>query len=189
MTKKIIRTIFPRKREIVATTLIGLLVSLLIFVTTTFFSPVVAFYGSLLLFAVGINCLYYLLRKEGLVPLFFVVVGLATRSLDDFGIFGWKKVLVLLLSGLVFDFLALFFHRQSVDRSPILTVAFSVACIPGLVVLIISSTLTMASLFQISNLVFVSFLVGLLTSVVVSLIWFRIRSLKSVIRLEMYLKS
>ncbi len=187
MPKEIIETIFPSYREVGATIVISLLISLLIFITTRLLPPVAAFYSSLVFFAIGTLFLYYFLKKEGVIPLFFVLVALATMTTDDLGIFGWRKVLVLLLSGLVFDFLTFFFHRQSDDRSPVLAVSFSIACIPAWVVLIISSALTESSFFEILNLVSLSFLVGFVVSIIISLVWFRIRHLKSIIKLEMYL--
>lgn len=189
MVKKIIETIFPSYREIVATMVMSVLISLFIFITTTLFPPVVAFYGSLVFFTIATHFLYYFLKKEGVIPLFFVLVALATMTIDDLGIFAWRKVLVLLLSGLVFDFLTFFFHREREDQSPIFAVSFSIAFIPVWVVLIISSTLTQSSLFEILNLVSLSFLAGLIVSIIVSLVWFRIRHLRSVIKLEMYLRG
>lgn len=189
MPKEIIGKIFPGYREVAVTVVISLLVSLLIFITTTFIPSVAAFYSSLVFFVIATHFLYYFLKKEGVVPLFFVLVALATMTIDDFGIFGWRKVLVLLLSGLVFDFVTFFFHRESEDSSPVLAVCFSIAGIPGWVVLIISSTLTQSSLFEIFNLVSLSFIAGLIVSIIVSLVWFRIRHLRSVIKLEMFLKS
>ncbi len=189
MPKEIVGTIFPSYREVGATIVVSLLVSLLIFITTTFLPSVLAFYSSLVFFTFAILFLYYFLKKEGVVPLFFVSVALTTMTFDDLGIFGWRKVLVLLLSGLIFDFLTFFFHRESEYRSPVLAVSFSIACIPLWVVLIISSTLTQSSFFEIVNLVFLSFLAGLVVSIITLFVWFRIRHLKSIIKLEMYFRG
>ncbi len=189
MIKMIRGTIFPSYREVGATIVISLLISLLIFISAKLLPPIAAFYGSLVFFASGTLFLYYFLEKEGVVPFFFVLAALATMTIDDFGIFGWRRVLVLLLSGLVFDFLTFFFHREGEYRSPVFAVSFSIACIPVWVVLIISSTLTQSSVFEIVNLVSLSFVTGLVVSIIVSLVWFRIRHLKSVIRLEMYLRG
>jgi hypothetical protein len=176
-------------KEIRFILLAAVLISILIFAASFYFNPSILFIVSLALLVFGMNFLVYLIKKSGVAFIFYILVGIFTFSINDIGIFGWKKVLVFALSALIFEtiFLFLKLHLHNVPLDMIIGSSLSTATISILLGFFLS--LVLASSFPIAllNLILLSFAIGLFSSVLTFIIWHNTKNTKVILRLEAYL--
>ena len=176
-------------KEIIFTLVAAGIVSLLIFITNSFASPVSSLIFSLTLMAFVMNLLVYIIKKSGVATIFYVFIGMFTFHLLDLGFLGFKKFFTLLLAGLVFEFVFLFFKKSlpSIRLDLVLGTSISTASIPLITGFILSARLASSFPSELINLTLLGFISGLFSSILAFLFWLKIRKTKRIIELQSYL--
>lgn len=128
----------------------------------------------------------FVVRKTGTATSFMVLSGLLTLPFDDIGISGVKRLMVLVLAGLVFEFIFLFlkieFKNLPLDIT--LGTTFSAASIPLTTALILSPLTFLDRFIPVLNLSILAGFLGLFGAVLAFIWWYQIKTTKWFLRFE-----
>ena len=153
------------------------------------FTPAYSFLISLGLLVFGFNSLVYLTNKSGIAAIFSALTALFTFNLGDLGIIGGQRIIVFILSALVFEFFFLFLklHIHNVPLDIVLGTSFSLASLPLFIAFFLSPTLASSFPVALINLILSAFAVGLLASSIVFLIWHEVEKTRVILKIKFYL--
>ncbi|MBT4936376.1 hypothetical protein HON22_00500, partial [Candidatus Peregrinibacteria bacterium] len=162
-----------RKTELGLILFVAILVSVVVYLLNFLIDPTFLFLGSLIVLVFGLNFLVHIIKKTGVVMLFFILISLFTLFINDIGIVGWKKIIVFLIAGLIFElsFLFLKIHVHNIPFDIVVGTSFSLLSIPLTTAFFLSPSLASSFPQSLLNVLSLAFVVGLITSVVASLLW------------------
>ena len=176
-------------KEMVLVVALALISSLIIFLSVEKLDPSIAIIVSLASGAFFMNLAVYLINKSGSALIFYFLLGLFTILLDDLGLYGWQKILVYILVGIVFEiiFLVLKLPIHNLPLDMILGTSVSTSLI-----ILFSSMLILFGFptdfpLQLINLILVAFFTGLFSSSLVFVLWHLVANTKFVIKFKNYL--
>ncbi len=180
-----------RLKDAVLIAVLACAAAVFIYILEMSLSPAVLYYVFVAVFIFAMNCAVYILKKAGVALLFSVSFAVLTFGVDDIGIFGWKKVVVFLIAALIFEaaFLVLKLRLHSVPVDVVVGSALMLAALPLLAAFALSPSVVFSFPVALLNLVLVSFVAGLVASLVGFLLWHFVSRMKFVIRLEAYFGS
>jgi len=126
----------------------------------------------------------FFIRKIGAVTLFYLLGALITVRINNLGDLGWNKVIILVVAGIVFElfFLWLKIKIKNIPLDVVLGAAFSNASIPFTMLLLIPSKKELMP--YVINFALMAFIIGIMGAITAFLIWYNIKGLKPIIRLE-----
>ena len=122
--------------------------------------------------------------KPGSVILFLLIGSIFTLPINNFGGFGLDKILILGVIGLVFEIL-LFLLKIEIKNIPfdmILAAAISLATVPFSMLLILGGSREL--MYYVWNFSLISFIIGVIGSIIIFMVWYNIKGLKPVIKFE-----
>ena len=149
--------------------------------------PFLSFIISLLLLVMGLNLTVYITRQSGMGTLFYLLTGVVTWGSPGIGISGWNKLVVFFLAGLVFEIFYFLLKENSIQI--IISTSLSTLVIPLLTALFLSYRVASGFPLGLINLILMAFLVGVLGSTAVFLIWYHIRRIKPILKLRLALRN
>ncbi len=128
----------------------------------------------------------HFIRKAGSATLFYVFGGLFAFSINDLGVIGINKVLMLGSAGVVFEIVFLIFKIEvkNIQFDIITGTALSAASIPVTMAFMLSTEVAINMIASFINLTLLSFLVGVAGSVLSFMLWHQMRTTKMVLRFE-----
>jgi len=127
-----------------------------------------------------------LIRKIGAVTLFYLFGAIITIPINNLGGLGYYKLPILLIAGIIFEIFFIFF-RIEIKNMPIdviLGAAISNFSIPFTMLLFIPTTTELMTFVW--NFALISFIIGIMASIITFLIWYNIKNLKPIIKFEYY---
>jgi len=150
------------------------------------FSPQSSYILSLLIGTLLMSLTVHLVRKAGTAILFYAMAALFTYNVSDLGATGINKVMVLVTAGIIFELVYMTFKIEvkNTQTDIIAATAISASTIPITIGLILSYSITLDKITSIVNLVLLSFLVGLAGAVISFLVWYNLRTKKTVLKFE-----
>jgi len=178
-------------KSIIFTLTVAIIISALIFICSFHYSPSTFFIISLVLIVMGMNLCVYFIKRTGIATLFYVFTAALTFWIDDFGVLGWKKLLVLFFAGIIFEIIYLIFKIKfhNVPLDIIVGTSLSAASIPFLTAFILSERIASSFPIELLNFILLSFAIGLIASTVTFLFWHHLEHTKPILKLESYLIS
>lgn len=178
-----------KPKEILFIFTVSLITSVFIYLNQWMFSSTISLIISLIFIAIGINLLVNILKKSGVAIIFNLFVGILTFNQIDLGFIGFKKILILVLAGLVFEiaFLVLKLHIFSIPLDLVIGTSISFASIYLIAGFILSANLASNFPTEMINLILLTFLVGLFGSFLAYLIWNKIKITRLVLEIESYM--
>lgn len=143
-----------------------------------------AFMLSLFITTVFMTFTAFLIRKLFAVTLFYLIGAIITIPINNLGGLGFYKIPILVIAGIVFElfFLLLRIKIKNIPLDVILGAAFSNASIPWTILLLVQTSkglLPYALNFSLS-----AFLIGIIGAIISFLIWYNIKSYKTIIKFE-----
>ena len=140
-----------------------------------------------LLFVLSLSACYvaFLVRKTGIVSLFYLLSVLLTFNMNTLITSGQTKLFSFLLTGLIFD-LILFLMKteENKPRDVIIAASISTALFPVIVASILSTGSFVTIISSTLNLALLSLLIGIASSLTAYLIWMQFRTTKTSLRFE-----
>jgi len=160
--------------------------SLLTLIINKAFDPQYSYILSLLLVTFSMSFIAYLVRKAGSATIFYILCGLFTYNINNFGVVGANKLIIFVISGVVFELFFLIFKLEvkNIQIDVIIGTAISAAVIPVTIVFLLSFDLALSMVQSLVNLILLSFLVGLLGAVISFIIWYNLKTSKLVLKYE-----
>jgi len=152
--------------------------------------PQISYILNLLVLIFLMSFIVYLVRKAGSATLFFLISGLISYGVNDFGVTGFSKVLLFVLAGIIFELVFLIFKLEikNVQVDVVLGSGISSASIPFLMGIMLSSGVVVNMGVAMLNLILLSFFVGVIGSVLSFLLWYKLKTSKMVLKFE-YMQS
>ena len=125
-----------------------------------------------------------LIRKFGAVTLFYLFGSIFTISINNLGGLGLYKVPILLVAGIIFElfFLLLKIKIKNIPLNVVLGAAFSNFSIPFTMLLFVAATRELLPFVW--NFALMTFIIGVMGSIITFLIWYNIKGLKPIIKFE-----
>jgi len=150
------------------------------------FSPLVSYIASLAFLIAFVTFTLLLVKKVGTATLLLVIAALFTNGVGDIGPTGIYKIMTFLVAGLVFEaiFLVLKLEYKSVPIDIVASSAIAAAIIPIVVGMLLSLGIAIDQLTTMINLVLLSLFIGILSSLLTYLLWYNVRTIKFIIKLE-----
>lgn len=151
-----------------------------------FLGPQWSYGFSLLLATLLMSFTVHLVRKAGAATLFYLIGAALTLGVDDIGILGMDKMIVLGIAGIIFEVVYIIFKLEfkSVKLDTILATAISSASIPISMSLLLSLTIALDMLKPAVNLILYSFFIGIIGAVLSFVLWYLLRTTHFVLRFE-----
>ena len=173
-------------QDIVAITLLALFWAGLSYLFDATLDPQISFLVTLITITILMSFTVHLIRKAGAATLFFGLCAIFTISLTEFGVTGFRKFLALVIAGIVFElaYLILKLELKNIQLDIILGTGLSAAMIPLVMALQLSFTISVEKFIPLLNIIIVSFIVGLIGALISFLIWYKVKSLKPIVRFE-----
>jgi hypothetical protein len=168
---------------------VSLSIALLLFLLEKFLAPAVLFILSICLMSLGLNFLFYLLKRTSSVFLFLLLTSILTFQLDTIGISGWRKILVFSLSAAIFEIVFKLLNRK-ITHAPLailISSTIAITFIPILAALFLSLTLALSIPNTLINLILLAFVSALVTSGFTFLLWYDLQANRMVIKFQAYL--
>jgi hypothetical protein len=143
---------------------------------------------TLVLIVFFLNLSVHLVNIHGTGFLFFVAFALMTLNQFDVGVVGFDRVFMFIILGVLFEFILLLTPLERNSRLFIIASTVTVGLISVIGSFLLS--IDIASKFPLSflNLVGINFGVSLSTSLIAAILWYYVRTTKSVIQFEIMLK-
>jgi hypothetical protein len=175
-----------RGKDLIFLGVMSFICALIIYLSSWLTSPSITIIVSIFSIVCLSNLLIYISRKSSMVLLFYVLVSFLTFGLDDFGVTGWRKLMVFLIAGIVFEiiYLTLKLRIHNVSLDMVVGSTLAMMSIPLLVALFISPNLVFTFPEALINLILLGFTFGLISSVITSIVWHFIRANKFILDLE-----
>jgi len=175
-----------RRFDLLAILILALTAGVLSLITNNTMEPQYAFIVSLLIITTFMSFTVYLVRRAGTAILFFAIVALLSYPITNLGISIANKVLVLIITGVLFElFFLLFTHVvRHTQINIILSTAISTASIPITTLILMSYHIPVDIIPIVLNLVLIAFFVGIAGSVISFLIWYHLKETKQVLKFE-----
>lgn len=172
--------------DFIAIALFAILWAGLSYIFDAYLNPQLSFLITLFTITLLMSFIVHLVRKAGAATLFYGLCAIFTISLSDFGVTGSRKILALLIAGIIFElaFLILKLELKNIQLDIILGTGLSAAVIPLVMAIQLSWTITVERFVPLLNVILVSFVVGVIGALVSFLIWYKFKSAKSIIRFE-----
>ena len=125
-----------------------------------------------------------LIRKLGAVTLFYLFGAIITIPINNLGGLGFYKVPILLIAGIIFElfFLLLKIRIKNIPLDVVLGAAFSNFSIPFTMLLFVPATKELMPFVW--NFALMAFIIGIMGSIVMFLIWYNIKNSKQIIKFE-----
>jgi hypothetical protein len=142
------------------------------------------FFLSLFITTMFMTFIALLIRKFGAVTLFYLFGAIITIPINNLGGLGFYKVPILLIAGVTFElfFLLLKIEIKNIPLDVILGAAFSNFSIPFTMLLILPPATGLITL--VLNFALIAFIIGIIASIIVFLIWHNIKNSKLIIKFE-----
>jgi len=178
-----------KTKEFILIVVVAVVISALLYLNNFFFGDHFVYIISLALIVLGMNFIVYTIRKSGVATLFYLLTALFTFFIAEVGIFGWKKIMVFFIAGVIFEliFLILKIELHNLTLDVIIGTSFSMVSIPLTTAFLLSSGLASSFPLVLINWLVLTFVVGLVAAVITSLIWHEIKQTKPILKLESYL--
>lgn len=123
-----------------------------------------------------------LIKKLGSVLLFMLFSGMITSSVNNLS-YGWEKVSILVISGIIFEAVFLFVDKEYFNIPLNVIMGTGTAClsIPVSMMFFVPAS---ALKIEAWNLALTSFIVGVIGAVISFMLWYKLKSTKVVIKFE-----
>jgi len=174
--------------------IVGLAVlwALLALFFSRFLSPQLSYILSILVSSAFASFLVGIVGRHGLAILFYMFGALFTYGIDDLGVVGANKIIVLIIVGLVFE-ISLLISRMLTSphktaHCVVCATAISAASIPITTGMIISSELVLGMLYPTLNMVLLAFITGLAGGLISILVLLELGTTKTILRFRYLLK-
>ena len=130
----------------------------------------------------------HLIRKAGSATLFFILIGLFSWSSTTLGISGTKRLLALLIAGVIFEVGFLIFKLEAVNMQldVIISSSIATASIPLSITLLFSPIIATKNLPGLLLFSITGLFLGLIATVVSFLAWRYLRKLQLIQRYEQH---
>lgn len=125
-----------------------------------------------------------LIRRVGAVTLFYLLCASITFRINNLEITGWDKVIILGTAGIIFELflLLLKIEIKNIPLEVILGSALSNMSIPFTMFLLIPATKEIMP--YVLNFALMAFIIGLMGSIAMFLVWYNIKGKKFIIKYE-----
>ena len=139
---------------------------------------------SLLITTIFMTFTALLINRVGAVTLFYLLCALITFRVNNLIILGWDKVIILGTAGIIFElfFILIELQIKNIPLGVIMGAAFSNISIPFTMVLLTKPTEEMVPHFK--NFALMTFVIGLIGSIAMFLIWYNIKGKKFIIKYQ-----
>ena len=138
---------------------------------------------SLAITTISVSFTALLIRKIGAVILFYFIGSIITISFNNL-IQGYYKILILVIAGIIFELIFLLskkIYKYNIPFNLVLAAALSNASIPWIMLLF---TYSKELLPYTINFSLSALLIGVISSLITYLIWYNIKSNKTIIKFE-----
>jgi len=142
------------------------------------------FFLSLFVTTMFMTFIALLIRKLGAVTLFYLLGAIITISINNLGGLGFYKVPILFIAGIIFElfFLLLKIRIKNIPLDVVLGAAVSNFSIPFTMLLFVPATKELMPFVW--NFALMAFIIGIMGSIVMFLIWYNIKNSKIIIKFE-----
>ncbi|PIZ50894.1 hypothetical protein COY27_05420 [Candidatus Woesearchaeota archaeon CG_4_10_14_0_2_um_filter_33_13] len=137
------------------------------------------------LLSLGISLQNSLTKTIGTGGVFFIFYSFLTFNLPEIGIAGWDKIVVFLISGILYECVQIIFKRREFIFS-ILAPILTITLIPFISALMISWKLVLTFPTELVDLVIFAGIVSCVCTLSFLLVWAKIKTNKKIIKLRSY---
>lgn len=167
-------------RDIIS--IIGLLILqiIILYSAKNKLTPQSLFIFSIVLYGFFVSLLVLFIRKSGTALLFFITSSILTYNLNDLGITGINKFLILLFSAILFEliFLILKIELKRIPLDILLANSFSLSLIPISTFILLSTKMLYSEIYAFFNLIILCLMLGIISNIFAFLIWYTIKDTK-----------
>jgi len=175
-----------RAEDVIAILIFACIWWVLSFIFNKFLGSQFSYIFSLLLATTLMSFVVHLVRKAGSATLFYLISGFLTYNINNFGAIGLDKIIIFLIAGLIFELFFIIFKLEfkNVQFDIVIATSFSSMSIPVSIGFLISFGTAVHLLGATINLMILSFLIGLIGSIISFLIWSYLRRTKLILMYE-----
>lgn len=173
-------------RDLLIIVILAALWFLVAFLMNSYLDPQLSYILSLLVVTMLMSFCAILIKKAGVATLFYAVGGILTYRINDLGVVGIDKLIVLVVAGIIFEifFLILKIEVKNLPVDVVIGTALSSATIPLTIGFLISVSAAMNMAASMVNLALLSLLIGVIGSILSFLTWHNARTNKFFLRFE-----
>jgi hypothetical protein len=140
----------------------------------------------LITFSLAVNFIIRISKKIGSGLTFFLAYSVLTFSSHEIGIVGWKKILTFFIAGLILEGFVFLFNKNR-KLSYFLSTVVSITVLPLIAASFTSWHLTITFPKELLGMVLIAFIISLVVSLMVIVIWHFLRVNKQIIKLKTHL--
>lgn len=174
------------KRDYVAIMVLLLLWAAISYLSDLYCPPQASYIVFLAIMSIFGSFMAYLIRKIGIVTLFYTLGAFFMMKFDGLGLFGQNKLTALFIAGIAFDLLLLFLKTEAKNSAKhiVIGTVFSTALLPVITAYILSGSFKAVMTSQIINMILLSAGIALAGSFLSLLVWSQLRLNKIFLRFE-----
>ncbi len=163
----------------------------LAYLTDTLLSTAHLFFLSIAFLVQGMIFITLFLKRMGSVVLFLVIYCLLTFDLNEIEVVGWKKLTMLFMIGVIFEVFNYSAKKTALPNSIILIISAitTSAIFPLILAFMLSVELTLTFPLSLYNLITLSAITGLSSSLLAVIVWMVLKRRKVIIKLKSYFGS
>jgi hypothetical protein len=148
--------------------------------------PILSTTLALFFYALLLSLVAYMVRKAGSATIFSLFSSLLSFNISNLDIFGIDKVMVFVLTGVVFEgvFLILKLEVKSIPLDIVLGSGVAFGIMPLIISFVVSSGILSGFVLNLMNMIILYFFIGILGGIIGFLIWYKLKVTKLILKYE-----
>lgn len=153
--------------------------------------PAISFIFTLFVLAFGLNLVSFFIKRKLSVLFFLLFSGLLTWNISELGVYGWAKIVVFLIAGIIFELCSLILKDRTLMNwlplANLIGTILALVSIPMIVSLYLSTKITLSFPSELINIYLISVAVSFFGSFLSFLLWDYLHDKKLLIKLQSWL--